>query len=71
MIVTGTTVTDSSNEKTKSIEHIVGKGEFLGTIARKYNTTINSILEWNSLSDTNIKQGDKLIVWKRSCWSRI
>jgi LysM repeat protein len=30
----------------------------------KYNTTINSILEWNSLSDTNIKQGDKLIVGK-------
>lgn len=65
MVVTGTAVADSSNEKeAKSIEHIVGKGEFLGTIARKYNTTINSILEWNSLSDTNIKQGDKLIVGK-------
>jgi hypothetical protein len=25
MIVTGTTVTDSSKKKTKSIEHIVGK----------------------------------------------
>jgi hypothetical protein len=29
MIVTGTTVTDSSNEKQKSIEHIVGKENFL------------------------------------------
>ena len=50
--------------QTKSIEHVVGKGEFLGTIARKYNTTINNLLEWNSLSDTNIKLGDKLIVGK-------
>ncbi len=50
--------------ETKSIEHIVGKGEFMGAIARKYNVTINDLLEWNSLSDTNIKQGDKLIVGK-------
>jgi len=50
--------------QTKSIEHVVGKGEYLGTIARKYNTTINNLLEWNSLSDTNIKLGDKLIVGK-------
>jgi len=48
----------------KDIEHIVGKGEYLGTIARKYNVTVNNILEWNSLSDTNIKFGDKLIVGK-------
>jgi membrane-bound lytic murein transglycosylase D len=50
--------------QTKSIEHVVAKGEYLGTIARKYNTTINNLLEWNSLSDSNIKLGDKLIVGK-------
>ena len=48
----------------KNIEHIVEKGEYLGTIARKFNTTINDLLEWNSLSDSNIKLGDKLIVGK-------
>ncbi|MES2747395.1 MAG: LysM peptidoglycan-binding domain-containing protein [Bacteroidota bacterium] len=53
-----------ASTQTKSIEHVVGKGEFLGTIARKYNVSINDLLEWNSLSDTNIKQGDKLIVGK-------
>jgi membrane-bound lytic murein transglycosylase D len=42
----------------------VAKGEYLGTIARMYNTTINDLLELNSLSDTNIKEGDKLIVGK-------
>lgn len=53
-----------ASAEAKSIEHVVGKGEFLGTIARKYNVTINDLLEWNSLSDTNIKLGDKLIVGK-------
>lgn len=48
----------------KNIEHIVEKGEYLGTIARKYKTSINDLLEWNSLSDSNIKLGDKLIVGK-------
>ena len=65
MVVTGNTIAETSeNKETKSIEHTVAKGEFLGTIARKYNVSINDILEWNSLSDTNIKQGDKLIVGK-------
>jgi LysM repeat protein len=40
------------------------KGEFLGTIAENTIQQSSSILEWNSLSDTNIKQGDKLIVGK-------
>lgn len=48
----------------KAIEHIVEKGEYLGTIARKHNVSVNNILEWNELSDTNIKLGDKLIVGK-------
>lgn len=50
--------------ETKNIEHTVGKGEFMGAIARKYNISVNDILEWNSLSDTNLKQGDKIIVGK-------
>ena len=56
--------TENSKSKTKNIEHVVVKGEYLGTIARKYNVSVNNILEWNTLSDTNIKLGDKLIVGK-------
>ena len=48
----------------KPVEHIVGKGEYLTTIAKKYNTTVANLKEWNSLLDSNVKQGDKLIVWK-------
>jgi membrane-bound lytic murein transglycosylase D len=57
---------EESKPKTelKNIEHIVEKGEYLGTIARKYKASINDLLEWNALSDSNIKLGDKLIVGK-------
>ncbi|WP_395053661.1 LysM peptidoglycan-binding domain-containing protein [Flavobacterium sp.] len=65
LVISGNAVASTlENKELKNLEHVVGKGEFMGTIARKYNVTINNILEWNSLSDTNIKQGDKLIVGK-------
>ena len=65
LVMSGNAVASTQeNKELKNLEHVVGKGEFMGTIARKYNVTINNILEWNSLSDTNIKQGDKLIVGK-------
>lgn len=70
LIISNQSVVDSNTEndvaktEQKNIEHVVAKGEFLGTIARKYNTTVNDILELNSLSDTAIKEGDKLIVSK-------
>ncbi len=70
LIVSNVGLAESREEETKpkielkNIEHVVEKGEYLGTIARKYNVTINNLLEWNSLSDTNIKLGDKLVVGK-------
>lgn len=68
LIISNESVSNSESQvasvEEKAIEHIVGKGEFMGAIARKYNISINDILEWNSLSDTNLKQGDKLIVGK-------
>jgi membrane-bound lytic murein transglycosylase D len=54
----------NTKKEYKNIEHVVEKGEYLGTIARKYKASINDLLEWNSLSDSNIKLGDKLIVGK-------
>jgi membrane-bound lytic murein transglycosylase D len=69
LIISGESLAEAKEEsiskgELKNIEHVVGKGEYLGTIARKYNTTVNDLLELNSLSDTNIKEGDKLIVGK-------
>lgn len=42
--------------------YIVQKGDNIGTIAKKYNTTVAEIKEWNHLSSTNVKLGASLQV---------
>ncbi|MFZ4105163.1 LysM peptidoglycan-binding domain-containing protein [Flavobacterium sp.] len=70
LIVSNTSLAEAKEEETKpktelkNIEHIVEKGEHLANIAKKFNVTINDLLQWNSLTDTNIKLGEKLVVGK-------
>jgi membrane-bound lytic murein transglycosylase D len=56
---------DAQKTETKIVEHKVKKGEYLGTIAKKYGVTIAEIKEWNSLEDNNVKLGETLIVSKK------
>lgn len=61
---------DSSNETAskadvKITEHVVEKGENLGSIARKYDVAISDIKDWNNLEDNNIQLGAKLVVGKK------
>jgi membrane-bound lytic murein transglycosylase D len=42
--------------------YIVQKGDNLNTIAKKYNTTVAEIKEWNHLSSTSVKLGASLQV---------
>jgi membrane-bound lytic murein transglycosylase D len=51
LIISGESLAEVKEEsiskgELKNIEHVVGKGEYLGTIARKYNTTVNDLLEF-------------------------
>jgi membrane-bound lytic murein transglycosylase D len=64
----------AADAKTNSIEkkdtlvanasnfYIVQKGDNLNTIAKKYNTTVADIQEWNHLSSTSVKLGSSLQV---------
>lgn len=46
---------------TSTIYHIVQKGESLGRIAAKYNTTIEKVMQWNNISNPDkIVEGQKL-----------
>jgi len=61
---------DSSNETVnkadvKITEHVVEKGENLGSIARKYDVAVSDIKDWNNLEDNNIQLGAKLVVGKK------
>ncbi|WP_293891893.1 LysM peptidoglycan-binding domain-containing protein [Flavobacterium sp.] len=49
----------------KITEHIVNKGETLGSIARKYDVAVSEIKDWNKIEDNNVQLGAKLIVGKR------
>lgn len=42
--------------------HVVRNGEFLGSIANRYNVSVAQIMEWNGLRNTNIKPGQRLTV---------
>jgi hypothetical protein len=46
--------------------YFVQPGDTLWSVAKKYNTTINSILRYNDIDDQDIlEEGTKLIVFKR------
>ena len=49
----------------KITEHVVDRGETLGSIARKYDVSMSDIKDWNKIEDNNVQFGAKLIVGKR------
>jgi membrane-bound lytic murein transglycosylase D len=52
--------------ETKNIEHVVAKGEFLGTIARKYKISIDELRQLNQMEGNSVKAGTTLIVGETS-----
>ncbi len=48
----------------KTVYHTVGKGETMYRISRDYGVTIQQIQDWNNLTDTNVKEGQKLKIEK-------
>ena len=49
----------------KITEHIVDRGETLGSIARKFDVSISDIKDWNKIEENTVQLGAKLIVGKR------
>lgn len=55
---------DGNGDKRNRVIHKVKKGETLFAIAANYKTTINSIRDWNNLSQNgNLKVGDRLTIY--------
>jgi membrane-bound lytic murein transglycosylase D len=57
-----TTSSSSSTSSSPTGSHRVQSGESLGVIARKYNCTIEQIMQWNNLSSQTIHPGQVLKV---------
>jgi membrane-bound lytic murein transglycosylase D len=45
-------------------EYTVGRGDNLGLIAKKYNTTVDQLKAWNNRTDNALQVGEKLVVNK-------
>ena len=50
-------------EEDEPIIHRVKKGEYLGKIAKEYNTSVSRLKSWNNLKTTNLRIGQKLVVY--------
>ncbi|MGE7624828.1 LysM peptidoglycan-binding domain-containing protein [Viridibacillus sp. NPDC096237] len=55
---------DSNNLLGKAVYYTVQKGNTLSSIARKYNTSVASLKNWNNLKSDTIYIGQKLIIGK-------
>ncbi|NLO10329.1 MAG: DUF3794 domain-containing protein, partial [Clostridiales bacterium] len=68
-IITDLEVADLDLEKLQAMPGIVGyivkKDDSLWNIAKKYYTTVDTIMEINDMESDRIKEGDKLIIMKR------
>lgn len=49
----------------KDVEYVVQKGDNLGSIAKKFGSSLSDLKQWNNLSDTTIAFGNTLIVAKK------
>ncbi|MCW2117936.1 LysM peptidoglycan-binding domain-containing protein [Flavobacterium sp. 7A] len=48
----------------KNIQYVVQKGDNLGTIAKKFGTSLNDLKQWNKLNSNSVALGKALIVAK-------
>lgn len=46
--------------------HSVKSGETLSSIARKYRTSVATLMEWNKLSSTNLRVGQKITIYRKT-----
>ena len=68
-VITDIEVTDLDLDKLQAMPGIIGyvvkKNDSLWNIAKKYYTTVDTIMEINNMEDSSIKEGDKLIIMKK------
>jgi membrane-bound lytic murein transglycosylase D len=60
---TSSTKSYSSKSSGSKAYHTVRRGETLGGIAVKYNTSITSLRRWNGISGSRINTGQKLVMY--------
>lgn len=55
----------AATESVSSITHVVGRGENIKDIAKKYDVSATDIKRWNKLRRGKVKEGDRLVIETR------
>ena len=50
-------------EEDEPIIHRVISGDYLGKIAKQYNTSVSRLMKWNNLKNSRLRVGQKLVVY--------
>lgn len=58
-------IDDDMNSRITYVSHKIKEGETLGSIARKYHTSVANIKKWNNLKSDNIRAGKTLKIYNR------
>ena len=58
--------TETIADRPGIVGHIVQDGEDMWSLAKKYMTTVEGIMEINGLENENVRQGDKLLILKEN-----
>ncbi len=58
-------IDDDMNSRITYVSHKIREGETLGTIARKYHTSVANIKKWNNLKSDIIRAGKTLKIYNR------
>lgn len=70
LIISGEAIAEAREEEVapkkefRMEEYVVGRGDNLSSIAKKHNTTVEQLKEWNNRTDNSIQVGEKLVVNK-------
>ena len=57
---------EAAAERPGIVGHIVQEGEDMWSLAKKYMTTVEGIMEINGLDNQNVTPGDKLLILKEN-----
>ena len=58
-------IDNDMNDRITYTTHKIKSGETLGSIARKYHTTVKNLKSWNNLKSDNIRAGKTLKIYNR------
>jgi membrane-bound lytic murein transglycosylase D len=53
---------ENSKVKTESIQHLVKKGEYLSSIAKKYHVSVADLKRWNYIGKKGVRPGKTLVI---------